>query len=327
MSMLRIVLFIVFAFITTQYSFASYIEGRPGADDRRTVVPGQKWVQVYSRESLSEARTLADRLAETWPYVSLFRSRNSYFAVSIGLVKDSEGAILLRRWKSQGRIPSDSYLTDGRRYVEKVVFPRANPAPLSLSGGGQFVPRNVLRAGGELTLLLGPSPANVNPSVSLIVSSYSVGMLGVVSTPGGGQVGFRVGNSPVNQFDLFGIYSNDTTVQIQLQGDSTSRSVRIRYEEFSLGDLASSAISTIVTCAIFDCDSLPDPFTSRAINIMQSLFFHSGICSTATNVIVNEAFFQYQRETGVSGVQAVFMQNVLAAFAQKAVRVRCPHGH
>ncbi|MDH2325505.1 serine protease [Cereibacter sp. SYSU M97828] len=84
-----------------------------------TALAQDAWVQIEARPTLEEGRERAETYAATLPDVSGFEMTSRWFVVALGPYPRDEARDLLGQLKDEGRIPADSYLTDGLTYRDR----------------------------------------------------------------------------------------------------------------------------------------------------------------------------------------------------------------
>lgn len=100
------------------------------ASPQETVQPlpaGQRWMQVASRQTLDEAVVVAREHQARFPNVSVYRTRNGWLAIVVGVVRSADAASMIESYASRGWIPSDSVSTRGESFVAK-IWPSDPPA-------------------------------------------------------------------------------------------------------------------------------------------------------------------------------------------------------
>lgn len=78
---------------------------------------GKRWVVIASRSSLELARSAARRYLDRFPHTTIFLSQNGQYAVSVGIIKYPREVALKNSWISSGKIPSDSFLSSGQKFL------------------------------------------------------------------------------------------------------------------------------------------------------------------------------------------------------------------
>lgn len=87
----------------------------------------QAWIQVEARPTLAEAELRARSYAADFPDVAGFAMTTGWYAIALG-PDTAEGARRrMQALKREGLIPSDSYVTEGRRYTAR-FWPRDGAA-------------------------------------------------------------------------------------------------------------------------------------------------------------------------------------------------------
>jgi len=90
------------------------------------------WVQIEAQPSLGQAEESAREWAGTLPDVTGFAMSTGWYAIALGPYADmTEATDLLRRLRTEGLIPRDSYVSDGKRYRDRFFPTGAAPAPLA----------------------------------------------------------------------------------------------------------------------------------------------------------------------------------------------------
>lgn len=88
--------------------------------DNIRIEPKEYWIQVASRELKSEAIELAKLYAPNFNQTTVFSSANDWYAIVIKTVPDNEIQTTIEGLKSDGKIPGDSYATEGKSFVQKI---------------------------------------------------------------------------------------------------------------------------------------------------------------------------------------------------------------
>lgn len=107
--------------------------------------PQTGWLVISSHSEQHIAINKARQQARNFPTVAVFRSTNGYYAVSLGWVQNGQGKAVINQLISSGYIPADSYVHNGKRWVQ--VIWTANNSHLSgqqsfLNASRLFVPGN-----------------------------------------------------------------------------------------------------------------------------------------------------------------------------------------
>ncbi len=86
------------------------------------IYPSSKgvWLVVASRDNPRTAISFAKQLAKRKSNVSVFRSNNGWYAITLGWTRKSTGRPIRNRLVSQGIISGDSYFHSGERFVELI---------------------------------------------------------------------------------------------------------------------------------------------------------------------------------------------------------------
>jgi hypothetical protein len=87
------------------------------------VIPHDKCALIVaSRKTMQEVFDYIDENITSTRYLNIYESNNGWYAISIGFLKKSQKNYVLEKWKSVGKIPSDSLCSTGRRYLYEVPF-------------------------------------------------------------------------------------------------------------------------------------------------------------------------------------------------------------
>ncbi len=84
-----------------------------------TALAQDTWVQIQALPTIEEARARAATYAGQMPKVSGFAMTSRWFAVALGPYPRDDARDLMGLLKDEGRIPADSYLTDGLTYRDR----------------------------------------------------------------------------------------------------------------------------------------------------------------------------------------------------------------
>ncbi len=105
----------------------------------------QSWVQIEAQPGAARALARAEAYAEILPDVNAFRTGSNWNAIAIGpFANEDQARRRLLELRAQRLIPSDSFVSDGRTFRERIFgtgIAAAEPAPA--------VPAPVLEAGEE----------------------------------------------------------------------------------------------------------------------------------------------------------------------------------
>jgi len=77
------------------------------------------WVQVEARPSLSQAQDRARAYASALPDVNGFRLNSGWYAIVIGPYERSDAEQVLRVYRAEGQIPSDSYIAFSSSFAQQ----------------------------------------------------------------------------------------------------------------------------------------------------------------------------------------------------------------
>lgn len=128
----------------------------------------EAWLVIASRPSRNASIDLARKYQARFSSVAVLGSSNGYYAVVLGWADKNRLQQLKVRLVEAGRIPSDSYLSTGRRFVSAVwpdrvsaIFPASSQVAalrLSSDDGGKAVSRQP----GTLARVVGLDPSGDN---------------------------------------------------------------------------------------------------------------------------------------------------------------------
>ncbi len=90
------------------------------------------WIQIEARPSLREAEARARGYSARLPDVNGFAIGRGWYAIALGPYAPGEAARRLARLRAEGRIPSDSFVTDGRDFRQR--FWPVGPGALAPAG-------------------------------------------------------------------------------------------------------------------------------------------------------------------------------------------------
>jgi len=91
------------------------------------------WLVISSHSYEQDAINQARKYGRNFPNTVVFRSTNGFFAVSLGWVNNRRGKSIIRQLASSGNIPADSYVHNGKRWIEAIWS--ANGSHLLSPGG------------------------------------------------------------------------------------------------------------------------------------------------------------------------------------------------
>ena len=77
---------------------------------------------IASRETKSDVKAYIDENITYTKYVTLYESNNGWYAIALGFLKNYESKAIMRQWKNEGRIPSDSFCTHGNKFKKEVFI-------------------------------------------------------------------------------------------------------------------------------------------------------------------------------------------------------------
>ncbi len=80
------------------------------------------WIQVESQQTLRDTLDRARFFARQFPRTKAFTTTTDWNAIVIGPMGRAEANRLLRKWKAEGRIPPDSFVSDGS-WLRRQLFP------------------------------------------------------------------------------------------------------------------------------------------------------------------------------------------------------------
>jgi predicted aspartyl protease len=81
------------------------------------LTPSKQWLVVASRDDLQAAISTAQTYKAAFPQTVVFKSENGYYAVVIGQFDAGQAPSMLMQIVESNRLPKDSYLTLGARFV------------------------------------------------------------------------------------------------------------------------------------------------------------------------------------------------------------------
>jgi peptidoglycan hydrolase-like protein with peptidoglycan-binding domain len=94
--------------------------------------PGQVWIQIEARNSLTGAEERLRNWSGQLPGVAGFALASGWYAVALGPFTPDEAAARLADLRAAGQIPRDSFIADGRVYRSQ-VWPAGAPAAVAPS--------------------------------------------------------------------------------------------------------------------------------------------------------------------------------------------------
>jgi uncharacterized protein YgiM (DUF1202 family) len=140
-----------------------------------TLSSSQCYIVTASRPTLSEAQAFAKQWFSVQSGIRIFQSNNGYYAIVLKTVSKSSSDWELNQLKSGNRVPSDSYCSQGSRFISEYrssasVSP--SPAP---TGHTMYVDNN---GDGGLNVRSGPSTSynyftEIDPGTKLTVIGAS----------------------------------------------------------------------------------------------------------------------------------------------------------
>ena len=83
---------------------------------RSAAQEGRAWVQIEAHPDLETARNRARAYAAEFPETAGFRLGSGWYGIALGPYPADEAPIRLGLLRSEGRVPSDSFVADGARY-------------------------------------------------------------------------------------------------------------------------------------------------------------------------------------------------------------------
>lgn len=75
---------------------------------------------VASRKTIPEVRDYIEENISDRRYLTVFRAQNGWYAISIGTLEPEKEEAVMDKWKNIGKIPDDSFCTDGKKMLETV---------------------------------------------------------------------------------------------------------------------------------------------------------------------------------------------------------------
>lgn len=93
--------------------------------------PDEFWLQVASREALTEAIAVAEQYKPDFPRTAVLQAPNGWYAIVVDVVRNGAVKDTLARMKAAGLVPDDSYATPGKTFLW-IAWPEIDPyAPVS----------------------------------------------------------------------------------------------------------------------------------------------------------------------------------------------------
>ncbi|MCP1738209.1 hypothetical protein [Bradyrhizobium japonicum] len=140
---------------------------------------GSRWIIFASREDLREASKLARDLSAARPDIRVFRSINGWYTVAAGPLPISSAESTKDGLISSGKIPPDSYLSVGGRFVEDVTT-QAKSQELSVPSSKEVEQALALLAAAFANPLANREKKEVHNGVQLFFNStvYKQAFLG-----------------------------------------------------------------------------------------------------------------------------------------------------
>lgn len=77
---------------------------------------------VASRETKHDVQQYIKNEINNKKYVTVYKSSNGWYAIALGFLKDSQVSSLMNSWKNNGKIPTDSFCTKGKRFTNEVYI-------------------------------------------------------------------------------------------------------------------------------------------------------------------------------------------------------------
>lgn len=77
---------------------------------------------VASRKTKIDVKAYIDDNISYTKYVTLYESNNGWYAIALGFLKDKESKSIMKKWKSIGKIPNDSFCTHGNKFKKEVFI-------------------------------------------------------------------------------------------------------------------------------------------------------------------------------------------------------------
>lgn len=147
--------------------------------------PQTGWLVISSHSEQNVAINKARSQARNFPSVTVFRSTNGYYAVSIGWVRTAQGKSITRQLVNSGYIPSDSYVHNGKRWAQ-VIWTANNS---HVSGQQSFL--NAARLSIPGNNIPQPQPAPSAPQI--IAMSPTPALVGGLKRTGDNYLSLRQG--------------------------------------------------------------------------------------------------------------------------------------
>jgi len=80
----------------------------------------ERWLVVASRGYLEEAISIAQKYKKQFPETRVVKSENGQYGVTLGRFDAKEAPALMKRLIEEKRIPPDSYLSAGKRFLTRI---------------------------------------------------------------------------------------------------------------------------------------------------------------------------------------------------------------
>lgn len=77
-----------------------------------------RYIVIASRPTLEEAISIARLYRQTFKYTDIFSSSNGWYAITIGTIDYPTDEFRLEQYISEGKVPSDSYFSQGNNFNE-----------------------------------------------------------------------------------------------------------------------------------------------------------------------------------------------------------------
>ncbi len=114
----RLLTFLILGLLTAYRPAASLAQSLP-----------EVWIQVESKKDILDARDRAQFFARSFPDTHAFVTTTGWYAIAIGPLPRDVARRQLARLRADGRIPRDSFVSDGRTYLSQFWPLSANNTP------------------------------------------------------------------------------------------------------------------------------------------------------------------------------------------------------
>ncbi|MGR3570428.1 serine protease [Brevirhabdus sp.] len=118
----------------------------------------QAWVQIEARPNLTLARERAQTYAARLPDVTGYAIRGGWYGVMLGPYPVAEARRLRRELRAAGRIPADSFVTDGQQFRRQYWPDATTAAPDQTQAPSQITAQTTAQNGVDNLVVTRPLP-------------------------------------------------------------------------------------------------------------------------------------------------------------------------